>query len=131
MIKTLLFVFAIFLVTLFYASNAKANINVALKNLCSLVASDDTSTLQQKITEMRTHYRLKLQHYYDGISCDGQSLIRTALLNKANHTAELLIEHLPKRKLRMPEHDGKTLLQWINETEFAGSPIANTLGDKI
>ncbi|MEP4888819.1 MAG: DUF3718 domain-containing protein [Aliiglaciecola sp.] len=131
MIRKLFIILTFVMINVFYASNAKGDINTALNSLCAIVASDDYSNLQQKLTEMRTQYRLKLQHYYDGISCGGQSLIRTALLNEAHHTAQLLMKNLPKSKLTAPERDGKTLRQWINEKNLMGTPSSDVLSNQL
>ncbi|MBU2879245.1 DUF3718 domain-containing protein [Aliiglaciecola lipolytica] len=122
---------SIFLANIVFATKAKADINSTLMNICTIVVSDDSSDLRNKIEEVNKHYRLKLRHYYNSISCDGQSLIRAAIINDAYQTAELLIKKLPKLNLRLPESDGKTLQQWIDDKNLSDSPIAITLSNKI
>ncbi|MCC2618017.1 DUF3718 domain-containing protein, partial [Aestuariibacter halophilus] len=73
----------------------------------------------------------KLRDYYTGISCGGQSLIRTAMLNNAVETGELMIKKMPKSDLSAPEKDGKTLVAWVQENGLADSPIAQVLNERI
>merc|ERR1712053_33784 len=69
--------------TLAFSNAAQANdINEALANICTIVQADDKGELRKKMRSVQSDYKLKLRDYYSGISCNGQSLIRTALLNK-------------------------------------------------
>ena len=67
--------------SLLFAGNAHADINSALQNICTIVKADDKSELRKKMKKVQSDYRLKLQDYYNGVSCGGNSLIRTAFLN--------------------------------------------------
>ena len=81
--------------------------------------------------KVQSDYRLKLKDYYSGISCGGNSLIRTAMLNEAVETGTLLVKKMPKKSLSAPEKDGKTLTSWVAENGLDASPIAAVLKDRI
>ncbi len=117
--------------TLLFTGTAHADINEALQNICTIVKTDDKGELRKKMKKVQSDYRLKLKDYYTGISCGGNSLIRTAMLNSAVETGQLLVKKMPKSQLTKPEKDGKTLQQWVNENGMADSPIAGTLNDRI
>lgn len=131
MFKSIGFFLTIFIASLFFSTKVQADINTALLNICNIVIANDTPDLIKKIKQVQAGYRLKLKHYYSGISCAGNSLIRTALLNNANHTGAFLIKKLPKVYLRSPEPDGKTLQQWIEYKNMHNSPIATALKNRI
>ena len=59
---------------------AQANVNEALANICTIVQADDKGELRKKMRTVASDYRLKLKDYYSGVSCSGNSLIRTAML---------------------------------------------------
>ncbi|GAA0853052.1 DUF3718 domain-containing protein [Aliiglaciecola litoralis] len=117
--------------SLLFAGTAHADINAALQNICTIVKTDDKGELRKKMKKVQSDYRMKLKDYYTGISCGGNSLIRTALLNNAVETGELLVKKMPKGDLKNPESDGKTLQQWVAENGLADSPIAAVLNDRI
>lgn len=114
-----------------FAGTAHADVNDALQNICTIVKADDKSELRKKMKTVQTDFRLKLQDYYTGITCDGESLIRTAFKNNAVESGELLVKKMPKSQLNAPEADGKTLRAWVSENGFMESPIAAVLNDRI
>lgn len=122
---------AITAATLMFTGTAHADINAALQNICTIVKTDDKGELRKKMKKVQSDFRLKLKDYYSGITCGGNSLIRTAMLNNAAETGTLLVKKMPKKDLKSPEKDGKTLQQWVNENGLADSAIASALNDRI
>ncbi|AEE24773.1 MAG: DUF3718 domain-containing protein [Alteromonadaceae bacterium] len=112
-------------------SSAQAGVAEDLQNICTIVKADDKSELRKKMKKVESDYRLKLQDYYTGISCEGESLIRIAFLNNALETGELMIKKMPKSLLNAAESDGKTLRAWVSEHKLMTSPIANVLNERI
>ena len=110
---------------------AQANVNEALANICTIVQADDKGELRKKMRVVQSDYSLKLKDYYSGISCNGNSLIRTAMLSGAVESGSLLVKKMPKSALSAPEADGKTLLAWIEENGLTGSPIAEVVNNRI
>ena len=100
-------------------------------NICTIVQADDKGELRKKMRSVESDYRMKLKDYYSGISCSGNSLIRTALLNNAVEAGELLVKKMPKSDLQAPEADGKTLQAWVAENGLQDNPIAAVLNDRL
>ncbi|WP_414827748.1 DUF3718 domain-containing protein [Alteromonas sp. H39] len=117
--------------TLAFSNAAHADINDALANICNIVQADDKGELRKKMRRVQSDYRLKLHDYYTGISCNGNSLIRSAIENNAVEVGTLLVKKMPSRDLQEPEADGKTLQAWIAEQGHQSSPIAAELKDRI
>lgn len=114
-----------------FCASAQADVNEALANICTIVQADDKGELRKKMKVVQDDFRLKLQDYYAGISCDGNSLIRTAMLSNAVEAGTLLVKKMPKKDLSEPEKDGKTLQAWINEKGLQGNPVAQALAERI
>lgn len=117
--------------TLAFSGTAHANVEEALANICNIVSADDKGELRKKMRSVQSDYRLKLHDYYSGISCNGQSLIRTAIENNAVEVGTLLVKKMPSKELQMPEKDGKTLQAWINENGHQSNPIASVLESRL
>jgi hypothetical protein len=122
---------AIAATSLFMSGAAQADVAEALQNICTIVKADDKSELRKKMKLIQSDYRLKLQDYYSGISCGGNSLIRTAMLSDAVEAGTLLVKKMPKSDLTRPEEDGKTVVAWASENGLNGSPIMSVLNDRI
>ena len=122
---------AIVAASFLFTGTAQADINAALQNICTIVKTDDKGELRKKMKKVQSDFRLKLKDYYSGISCGGNSLIRTAMLNDAVATGTLLVKKMPKGDLSSPEKDGKTLQAWVAEQGLDASPIAAALNDRI
>ncbi len=114
-----------------FCANAMADINDALANICTIVQADDKGELRKKMKNVEDDFRLKLQDYYTGITCDGNSLIRHAMLANAVETGTLLVKKMPKKELSETESDGKTLQAWISEKGLQANPVAQVLAERI
>jgi hypothetical protein len=117
--------------SLLFAGNVHADVTSDLQNICTIVKADDKGELRKKMKKVQNDHKLKLQDYYRGISCGGESLIRTAFLAQATNAGQLLVKKMPKSHLSAPEQDGKTLGAWISEKGMTASPIAQTLNERI
>jgi hypothetical protein len=122
---------AIAITSLIFAGNAQADVGEALQNICTIVKADDKGELRKKMKRVQSDYNLKLKDYYTGVSCGGNSLIRTAMLNNAEKTGTLMVKKMPKGDLRAPEKDGKTVLIWASENGLDASAIAIALNKRI
>ena len=80
---------------------------------------------------VESDFKLKLKDYYPGISCGGNSLIRTAMLNNAIETGTLMVKKMSKGDLSAPEQDGKTVIAWASENGLDNSPIIAVLKGRI
>ena len=122
---------ALVTVSFAFAGTANASVETALQNICTIVKTDDKSELRKKMKSVQTDFRLKLKDYYSGVQCNGNSLIRTAMLSNAVETGTLLVKKMPKKDLAAPEQDGKTLQAWASENGLEASPIATIIGERI
>jgi hypothetical protein len=122
---------AIATASLIFAGNAQADVSEALQNICTIVKADDKGELRKKMKRVQSDFRLKLKDYYTGVSCGGNSLIRTAMLNNAVETGTLMVKKMPKGDLKAPEKDGKTVLIWASENGLDTSPIVAALNNRI
>jgi hypothetical protein len=122
---------AIATASLIFAGTAQADVSEALQNICTIVKADDKGELRKKMKRVQSDYRLKLKDYYTGVSCGGNSLIRTAMLNNAVETGTLMVKKMPRGDLSSPEKDGKTVLIWASENGLDASPIVAALIDRI
>lgn len=122
---------AIVATSLLFTGTAQADVNAALANICTIVKADDKSELRKKMKKVQSEFRLKLQDYYDGVSCNGDSLIRTAFKANAVEAGTLLVKKMPKSQLRSPEQDGQTLQSWVAAQSLDSSPIAQVLSSRI
>ncbi|MDU0354465.1 DUF3718 domain-containing protein [Paraglaciecola aquimarina] len=122
---------AIATTSLIFAGNAQADVGEALQNICTIVKADDKGELRKKMKRVQTDFSLRIKDYYSGVSCGGNSLIRTAMLNNAIETGTLMVKKMPKSDLSAPEKDGKTVQAWAAENGLADSPIVAVLKDRI
>lgn len=130
MLKSLVSV-AVIAASLSVVTPAQASVESELQNICTIVKADDKGQLRKKLSSVQKNFKLKLQDYYSGISCSGDSLIRTAFVNGAVEAGSLLVKKMPKSQLNAPEQDGKTLRAWVSENNLMDSPIASVLNERI
>ena len=85
--------------TLGVSGVAQADVSEALANICTIVQADDKGELRKKMRRVQSDFKLKLRDYYSGVTCGGQSLIRTALTNNAVEVGTLLVKKMPSMML--------------------------------
>ncbi|MBT1449426.1 DUF3718 domain-containing protein [Glaciecola sp. XM2] len=117
---------------LMMSATASSNeIETALANICDIVKTDDKGELRKKMKSVRSNFNLQLHDYYSGITCNGTSLIKLAIMNNSVEAGTLLVKKMPKKLLAEPEQDGKTLQAWIDEQGVGDNPVAVELLDRI
>lgn len=90
---------------------ALADVRSELSNICKIIEKDDKAALQRKVKKIQKNYKRRLPDYYSDFTCGGQSLIRHAMTSGANLTGIYLIMNMPKKALKDPEEDGRTIIQ--------------------
>lgn len=114
-----------------FSSVANADVNEALANICTIVQADDKGELRKKMRAVSSDYRLKLRDYYSGITCSGQSLIKTSFDHNSVEAGTLLISKMPRDALSSPEHDNQgSLLEWA-ESNGKNPQLIKELKERI
>ena len=111
----------------FVSTSAEANTDQLVANICDYVKSNDKNRLRKKLKENR----VKLRNIYDGVSCDGNSLLRTAYNSNSLEVGEYIAKRLPAGDLNSPEADGKSILDWANANGHSGSAITAAVQSRI
>ncbi|MCZ4336048.1 DUF3718 domain-containing protein [Shewanella colwelliana] len=96
-------------------------------NICNYVQADDKNRLRKKLKEAR----VKLRNVYQGITCDGDSLLRFAMKSGANDIGEFMAKRLSTDDLSVTEADGSTVVQWAEANGHGGSPVTAAIKDRL
>jgi hypothetical protein len=118
-------------VTVAAPSFAGGDINAALANICNIVKTNDKGALRTKMKRVEADFGVKLRDVYSGVTCGGESLIRTAMLSEAVDTGTFMLKKMSKAALKKPEQDGMTLSAWVTEKGLDSSPLAAVLNERI
>lgn len=103
----------------------------ALINICAIAKADDIVQFRMKIQHVRNNYGLKLKDYYQGVRCNGQSILRHAIRHESIEIGKLLITKLSKKFIASPEEDGMTPFEWASKRGFYGSPVTRELKKRL
>lgn len=105
---------------------AQANDQLAA-NICNYVQADDKNRLRKKLKENR----VKLRNVYSGISCGGDSLLRTAMKSGSDKVGTFVAKRLSVSDLKEAEADGMTVVQWSEANGHSGSAITAAINERI
>jgi Zn-dependent metalloprotease len=75
---------------------AQANVEEALQNICTIIKVDDVSELRKKERNVSNDFNLKLKDYYNGIKCNGDSMIVHADKSGAYKALTYLVKRASK-----------------------------------
>lgn len=106
---------------------ASAEADPLVASLCDYVKANDKNRLRKKLKESR----VKLRQVYSGISCDGQSLLRTALTAKATDAGEFVAKRLSVNELNVAETDGLTIQAWAEANGHGTSSIIAAVKERL
>lgn len=96
-------------------------------NICNYVHADDKNRLRSKLKETR----VKLRNVYQGLTCDGDSLLRFAMKSGANDVGSFMAKRLSTDDLIAKEPDGKTVVEWAEANGHGGSEITAAIKERI
>jgi hypothetical protein len=92
--------------------------NQLAASMCDYVAADDKNRLRKVLSD----YRLRLRNVYEGIQCDGNSLIRFAFISNAADVGEFIVKQLPASAV-VESGD----IAWAEANGHAVSPLFTAL----
>ena len=90
-------------------------------SMCDYVAADDKNRLRKVLSD----YRLRLRNIYDGVVCNGDSLIRHAFKSNANDVGEFIVKQLPGSAVA-----GSGDIAWAEGNGFTASPLLAVLKER-
>jgi len=109
------------------ATAEAAEADPLVASICDYVKANDKNRLRKKLKESR----VKLRQIYSGISCDGQSLLRTAYGANANDAGEFVAKRLSVTELSVPEADGMTIQAWAEGNGHGAIPITAAIKERL
>ncbi len=89
-------------------------------SMCDYIKADDKNRFRKILSDNR----LRLRNIYDGIMCDGTSLIRYSIAQKAVGAGEFIIKQLPASQITASGD-----IAWA-EANHAGSPLIAILKER-
>ncbi len=89
-------------------------------SMCDYVKADDKNRFRKLLSDNR----LRLRNIYDGVVCDGMSLVRFAVKNNAAGAGEFIIKQLPAAQISASGD-----IAWA-ESNAAGSPLIAILKER-
>ena len=87
-------------------------------SMCDYVKADDKNRLRKVLSD----YRLRLRNIYDGVVCNGESLLRHAFKSNANDVGEFIAKQLPGSAVSSSGD-----IAWAEANGFSASPLLGTL----
>jgi hypothetical protein len=89
-------------------------------SMCDYVKADDKNRFRKLLSDNR----LRLRNIYDGVMCDGASLVRHAVKNNAAGAGEFIIKQLPAAQISASGD-----IAWA-EANHAGSALIAVLKER-
>ena len=87
-------------------------------SMCDYVAADDKNRLRKVLSD----YRLRLRNIYDGVVCNGESLVRHAFKSNAADVGEFIVKQLPGSAVSSSGD-----IAWAEANGFSASPLLGVL----
>ncbi len=106
---------------------AQANPQNLAATICDHVAANNKSELRARLKASG----VRLRNLYAGVRCNGESLLRFAMMASADEAGPFMAKKLPGSLLSEPEGDGQTLLGWAEANGFGQSATAEQVRERI
>lgn len=99
---------------------------VVAKELCYSISADNRREFQNIIDRNS----LRLRTMYNGVRCNGLSMLQFAVIAEATDTGMLMIRSLPTRMLLELEGNSGTIVEWAETTGYDNSPIIRAIRER-
>ena len=109
-----------------FSMPVQANSDQLAANICNYVQTNDKNRLRKKLKENR----VKLRNIYSGVTCDGNSLLRTAMNNGSDKVGTFIAKRLSVSELTTAEADGKTITDWAEANGHGASAITSAIKER-
>ncbi|NOU51505.1 DUF3718 domain-containing protein [Pseudoalteromonas sp. JBTF-M23] len=103
-----------------FSYKANANEQLAI-SICEYIAADDKSSLRKKLKSSR----VKIRNIFDAVKCNGNNMLRHAIVSNAADTGEYIVKNLPKSSLE----DGAEIA-WAEGNGHGGSPLIAVIKER-
>ena len=101
----------------------------ALAGVCASVEADDQVRFRKKVNDVRRNFNLRIRDFYEGVSCQGKTLIEYAIEKNAEGVGSYVARRIASEADTLKASNGQSVSQWINANGHAGHPIAKALVD--
>lgn len=91
-------------------------------NMCTYVQGDDRMRMRQRMREDR----LRLRSVYDGIRCNGLTLLQFAMANGSDDIGGFMVSQLPASQI-----EGNGDLAWAEANGHGDSTVAQAIRDRV
>lgn len=91
-------------------------------NLCTYVQGDDRMRMRQRIREER----VRLRQVYDGVRCNGMSLIQFALTSGSDDIGVFIASQLPASVLTSGGE-----LEWAESNGYTGTDTVQAIRERL
>ncbi|CAH9056264.1 hypothetical protein PSECIP111951_01426 [Pseudoalteromonas holothuriae] len=119
-LSTVLVSVSLCVASLSFSHQANANEQLAI-SLCEYIAADDKSSLRKKLKSSR----VKIRNIFDAVLCNGNNMLRHAIVSNAADAGEYIVKNLPKSTLA----DGAEIA-WAEGNGHSGSPLIAVIKDR-
>ncbi|HLV48966.1 MAG TPA: DUF3718 domain-containing protein [Aliidiomarina sp.] len=103
-----------------------ANSEIA-EGLCAAIVADD----RQRMRTILSNNNMRLRNVFNGVRCNGYSMLQFAITAEAIDVGEMLIRQLPIRIIEEDEVNGQNILQWAESAGYGSSPVLQVVRDRL
>lgn len=100
--------------------------NIA-RQVCSVISADNLKALDNIIDR----HNLRLRNLYNGVRCNGYSILQFAVTAEAIDVGLQLTQRLPEQALANDSVNGQHLVTWANRTGYGSSPVVEAVRQRL
>lgn len=105
---------------------AQANDAIA-EGLCTAISADD----RQRLRTILSNHNVRIRNVFSSVRCNGYSMLQFAITAEASDVGELLIRQLPVRAIEEDTFEGKSVLEWAEQSGYANSSVVSVVRERL
>lgn len=117
--------FSLLVMNLFPAKSY-ANDDIAA-GLCSAIVADD----RQRLRTILSNHNTRLRNVFNGVRCNGYSMLQFAITAEAVDVGEMLIRQLPLRVIETDFINGVNIIQWAESAGYGSSVVLEGVRERL
>lgn len=113
--------------TLGMSSSVAVATEAVAEGVCTAISADD----RQRLRTILNNNNLRVRNIYNGVRCNGYSMLQFAITAEAEHVGEMITRQLPARTIEEDTVNGESILDWAESSGYGNSAVVEAVRARL
>lgn len=101
--------------------------NEIAEGICTAISADD----RQRLRTILSNHNMRVRNIYNGVRCNGYSMLQFAITAEASQVGELITRQLPASMIESDTVNGVSVLEWAESSGYGSSDVLASVRSRL